>query len=528
MTYVIGIDTGGTYTDSVLLDPLKKNIIAKAKAFTTKEDLSVGIANSLSALGELPSDIDKVVLSTTLATNAVVENNLHPVGALFIGKTPKGEIPAACAATVQGKINVKGREEIRIDEEEIEKEVRAMLHKCEAIAVTGYMSIRNPIQEQKVKALIRKISSVPVVCGHELSSGLGFSERAATAVLNAALLPVIADFLDAIEKVLQEKAIEAPIFMVRGDGTMANLNTIRSHPAETILSGPATSIIGAMYLTNQTNALISDMGGTTTDTAILKNGEVKLSPIGAAIGPWRTQIPSAELYTCGIGGDSKISFQSHRSCTIGPKRTLPICRGGKELTPTDLLHYFGDFSPWDRESATTAVEKVAAEQGLSPRDCAEQIKENIVNTITKTCLLQNKDLPIIAIGAPVRYWFEAAAQQYGFSLIIPKHHEVANAVGAAAAELKEIVTVLIRPGEDGHGYLIHTPTARYATATKEEAITKGLEAAANEAEERIRHQGAVHLTVHTDHQDIFCEETEYSRKQYIETRIRAIAIGNFI
>ncbi|MBQ2764903.1 MAG: hydantoinase/oxoprolinase family protein, partial [Firmicutes bacterium] len=281
MAYIIGIDTGGTYTDAVLLDTDHGMIKAKAKAFTTKEDLSVGIEKSLRGLGVLPDAIEKIVLSTTLATNAVVENELAPVGAIYIGKRPRCDFPDIPSVTVKGKINVKGREEVCLDENEILAVADHIKKNSSSIAVVGYMSVRNPVQELRVKELIREHTSLPVVCGHELSGNLGFKERAATAILNAALLPIIASFLDSMEQVLKKMSIDAPVFMVRGDGTMAELGMIREKPAETVLSGPATSIIGAKYLTGSSFALISDMGGTTTDTAVLENGMVRLSEFGA-------------------------------------------------------------------------------------------------------------------------------------------------------------------------------------------------------------------------------------------------------
>ena len=526
MGIVIGMDTGGTYTDSVLLDIETKTILSKATAFTTKEDLSIGIANSLSALGEIPSPIEKVVLSTTLATNAVVEHQLHPVGAVFIGKTPKGDMPALCTATIQGKINVKGREEIRIDEEEVQTMIADMAKSCKAIAVTGYMSVRNPVQEQKVKELIQADYDIPVVCGHELSSSLGFSERATTAILNAALLPIIAEFLDAIQKVMTEKNITAPIFMVRGNGTMADLNTIRRSPVETILSGPATSIIGAMYLSDLQNAVICDMGGTTTDTARLKNGEIRLSATGASIGPWQTQIPSAELYTCGIGGDSAITYKEN-TFQIGPRRALPLCRGGEQITPTDLLHAFGYFAKWDKEASQRGLEHLAQKAGKTTELCGQEIKETILEQLVQTYRKQSdENLPVIAIGAPVRYWFEEASKAYGFPLVIPEHHEVANAIGAAAAELKETVCAIVRPGEDGHGYLIHTPNARYSASTKEEAVDLAVTQAKDEVAARVRAQGAKNITIDIDQTDIYCNETEISNRIYIETRITATAVGS--
>ena len=521
MAYIIGIDTGGTYTDAVLLDTENGHILAKAKAFTTKEDLSVGIKGSLRGLGTLPQKIEKVVLSTTLATNAVVEDELAPVGALYIGKAPRGEFPNIPFEILRGKINVKGREEVRLDEDEIHSALDRLLPKVSAVAVIGYMSVRNPLHELKVKEMVREHGSLPVVCGHELSGSLGFKERAATAILNAALLPVIAGFLDSMERVLRELSVNAPVFVVRGDGTMAELDYIRNRPAETILSGPATSIIGAKYLTGVSSALISDMGGTTTDTAVLEHGTVCLSDSGAVVGPWRTHIPSAELHTCGIGGDSAITFDGE--LRVGPKRALPVCRGGTILTPTDLLHCFGDFVRWDEKAARKGAEDFAEKIGISTEHLLDITKRGVLDGLASALPLE-KSLPVIAIGAPVGYWFLEAKKRFGFELVIPEHHEVANAVGAAAAEWKERVFALVRPGEDGHGYLAHTPTARYAFREKEDAVKKAIAAAKEAAEQRLKIQGAVRMESVVERRDIM----EKSCGTYMETRITVTSTGYLI
>lgn len=262
MSYVIGIDTGGTYTDAVLLDTKIKGpdcIKRKAKAITRHENLELGIRDSIQHLHLKESDIheiEKVVLSTTLATNATVEGKIGKVGLLMIGGTPVGKLATDEAIAVEGKVNIKGRVLRDIDREEVTRAVKTLLPRVESFAVSGQASVRNPILEQRVRAVIKDLCDLPVVCGHELVFELGYLERTNTAVVNAGLLPIIDDFVRAIKAILQEQKIEAPVFVVKGDGTIAKIDSIRNTPIDTVLSGPAASIVGAINLTG-----VKDLSG---------------------------------------------------------------------------------------------------------------------------------------------------------------------------------------------------------------------------------------------------------------------------
>ena len=314
MSYVIGIDTGGTYTDAVLLDTEKKGveaIVRKAKAFTTHEKLENGIEQSMRELNLTPDDtsqIEKVVLSTTLATNAIVEKKLHKVGLIVVGDMPRGEIASQYIESVPGRINIKGRALVNVSRKATEEALKRLLPHVGAIAISGAASVRNPMQEQEVKQIVQENCDLPVMCGHEFVSELGFLERTNTVAINAGLLPIINRFLEAIKNVLEKMKIDAPIFVVKGDGSIATEDLIREKPIETSLSGPAASMIGTINLTGIENAIVSDMGGTTTDTGIVRGKHVELSSEGAEVGDWRIKVKSAKLYTFGLGGDSEIAI----------------------------------------------------------------------------------------------------------------------------------------------------------------------------------------------------------------------------
>ncbi|HYE68762.1 MAG TPA: hydantoinase/oxoprolinase family protein, partial [Anaerovoracaceae bacterium] len=309
MQLVLGIDTGGTYTDSVILDMEKGKIVTKAKALTTKENLSIGVRDSLLNLDFIDyKKISMVSLSTTLATNAVVENKGGEAGLIIIGPKTDIEVPVMKKIFLTGGHDIHGIPLADLDLLQAEKAIREFQGKVDTIAISSYLSIRNPEHELQVRDLIQDLFDIPVVCAHQLTTSLGFFERTITAVLNAKLIPIIKDLNDSVKKVLGEFGIHAPFMMVKGDGCLMDERVAQEKPIETILSGPAASIIGATFLAKTENAVILDMGGTTTDIAIVEKGMPRLNQEGANVGNWLTRVQAAEISTFGLGGDSYLQL----------------------------------------------------------------------------------------------------------------------------------------------------------------------------------------------------------------------------
>lgn len=554
MAYVIGIDTGGTYTDAVLIDtkrPKGEQIEKKSKAFTFHHELEVSIKNSIAKLSlsrEQISRVEKVVLSTTLATNAIVEGTIHPVGLIIIGEKPKGALASDMVKTVAGGVNIKGRIINNISKEEIQEVVSELAKTVRAIAVSGAASVRNPILEQEVKKIIVEQTGLPVICGHEIVSDLGFLERTNTAVINAGLLPIIAGFTKAITNVLREYDIHAPVFLVRGDGSIAKLEAIKDRPIDTVLSGPAASMIGAINLTGLEDAIVSDMGGTTTDMGIIRGKRVELSPDGATIGNWKIRVKSAKLHTFGLGGDSSVR-RVDGMMKIGPKRALPVCRGGVEITPTDILHYTKEFTQWSQSDAVAAINKMAEENGMEPGEFVEQAEEAICSQIIEEIisLHRTSGLPVCAIGAPSKVWYGKAKKRVEFDLVIPENYEVANAVGAATAVIEEASEATVRIGEDGYGYLAHTAVGRFSFSKKEEAVKEAIRASRDHVIGLIENQklGLEYIKIHCrdvyggdqhlvydeiqvdENGDILGASNENLGK-YLETTIKVVAKGRIL
>ncbi len=326
MTYVLGIDTGGTYTDAVIIENKSKKIISKAKVLTTKNDLKAGIENVIERLDISDRGMIKMVcLSTTLATNAVVEKRGYKTALISIGREPAENTPAQYVYTVSGKISIRGCETEPLIESEIIKAAEDIKTKADAVAVSGYASVRNPSQEIRVRDIVKSVTGLPVFCAHELSGTLGFEERTNTAILNAGLIGIVSEFIAATKEALRSKGIFGRMMIVKSDGSLMDEKLAAERPIETVLSGPAASITGAVELSNTDNAILLDMGGTTVDTADYSNGSVKISCNGARAAEWRTSVRAVAVSTYGIGGDSWIQADGG-SIKAGPLKAEPVSR----------------------------------------------------------------------------------------------------------------------------------------------------------------------------------------------------------
>lgn len=330
----LGIDTGGTFTDGVIFDLDSKTVVVTTKVETTRHDLTLAINrcldNLMKALREKSGQdvevgqIKMVSLSTTLATNAIVEGQGAEVGLIQIGFDPHQGLPTPYFSVIAGRCNIKGRITEEIDLQAAETAILGMKDQVDAFAVSGYLSIRNPVQEMEVSELIRRMTGYPVVAAHQLSTELGMYERTVTAILNARLMPLITDLMNSVKQGMERLKIEAPLMVVRGDGSLISETKAREKPIETILSGPAASIIGALTLTGVQDGIVIDMGGTTTDVAVIRDGRPSLNREGAQVGGWLTRVKAAQITTIGLGGDSLIQVTKNAELFIGPQRVFPL------------------------------------------------------------------------------------------------------------------------------------------------------------------------------------------------------------
>jgi N-methylhydantoinase A/oxoprolinase/acetone carboxylase beta subunit len=350
MAILLGIDTGGTYTDAVLLDDETDRIVAKSKALTTRPDLSIGIGASMDAVlsesGIAPDDIAMVSLSTTLATNALVEGQGGRVALVFVGfdesKLKKADLADALGDDpvifVGGGHGHSGSEVAPFETDVLLTKLDTVSAGLTGVAIASRFATRNPAHEIAARDIVRKKLGVPVTCSHELSHALGGPKRALTAVLNARLIGLIDRLIDATERHMASRSIDARLMVVRGDGALVSSDLARERPIETILSGPAASIAGAQWLTGAQDALVSDIGGTTTDVCLLEAGLPKIDPQGAKVGKYRTMVEAVAMRTFGLGGDSAVTVHDglDSGVSLGPKRVMPLSL--LAMTHPDLVH----------------------------------------------------------------------------------------------------------------------------------------------------------------------------------------------
>lgn len=331
----LGIDTGGTCTDAVIYDLDKQNVLSTAKTPTTKNKLEIGIANVVGKLDkEKLSQISFVSLSTTLATNACVENRGTKVKLLFIGV--KKEIVSSQYAkygfeSMEDLLFIKGVPEggyctqIQPDWDELYK-MAEQFQGAQAIGIVQYFpEWNNAAFEHQAKEILSKYYSVPIVCGSDLFSDLNVIQRGAGTYLNIRLIPIINKFLQAVKNVLKQYNLEVPMFVVRSDGSLMNESFTKNHPVETLLCGPASSAIGGSWMSKEKNAVIVDIGGTTTDIALLCDKEIVTAGDGIKINGWKTFVKGLYIDTFGLGGDSAISFKDSK-IVIENYRVVPAAR----------------------------------------------------------------------------------------------------------------------------------------------------------------------------------------------------------
>ena len=335
MAFGIGIDTGGTYTDAVIFDFDTARVMAKAKSPTTHYDLSIGIGLALDALpAELIRTASIVSLSTTLATNACVENKGGRAKLVLVG-TEKSTLEKVGAdkkyglnyddvLCVESAGTFDGRKVEQPDWDRIIDENDAFFSGAEALSVAGLNALRNGgVTEKSARDALTARYKVPFIMAGELAAQLNIMERGATALLNARLLVVIGRFMDAVDRALTRRGITCPRMIVRSDGSLMTDGLARLRPVDTILSGPAASVMGSRALAQAEDCLIVDMGGTTTDISVVKNGLPEMSG-GISIGGWRTQIKGVFIDTIGLGGDTRV-YMDEGKLRLDTRRVEPLC-----------------------------------------------------------------------------------------------------------------------------------------------------------------------------------------------------------
>lgn len=357
-SYCIGIDTGGTYTDAVLLDMHSGEVVAAHKERTTHHDLSLGVGKALAGLlrqSVQPHQVVRMSVSTTLATNAVIEGRGARVGLFVLGYVRHFKLPVVANIFLKGGHSITGEEEQPLDLETLIDTLPGLAKEVDSYAVCGAMSIVNPTHELVAREAIRMIDpDKPVFCSHLVSGHPGMQERAATASLHAKLLPLMQDFLASIQRSMLGVGLQCPVTIICGNGQGEALERIADQAAVTMASGPAaTARFGASG--HAGTALVVDVGGTTTDVCLIRDGQPQLNKEGCVIGQWRTHVEAVDMYTAGAGGDSHLVCLPDGRLQLKPYRVQPLAMTPGLPDPHTWLHSGMD------ERMAVPVEGLAAE-----------------------------------------------------------------------------------------------------------------------------------------------------------------------
>lgn len=454
---ILGIDVGGTHTDSVLMQ--NRKIIRKSKVLTDKNDILGCVMRATQAVTTADDirQLKRIVLSTTISTNAVAQNQLDTVGLIVMngpGVSPKDLPLAGKTHLIAGYMNHRGIEAEAINDDQLQVlKQQFSADKIEHLAVIGKFSTRNPVHEQDVGSFFAdKIAHVSL--GHHQSGVLNFPRRIATTYLNAAIWSLHSRMVDQLVGYLQELGVNVPLFILKADGGTIGVQQSRNYPVQTILSGPAATIMGVLPFVSSTQDSVSiDIGGTTTDIALFADGAPLLEPKGVEIEGHKTLIRGLLTHSMALGGDSHVQVVNG-ALQIGPERKgSAMAFDGPVPTPTDALIVLGLADIGDKAKALRAMESLATTLQKTPQQVAQSIVDSMCANIAAKVrhmisevnskpvytiheLLEGKTLnpqQLIAVGGPAPYLAKQVGELLQLPAVVPENSDVINASGAAMA-----------------------------------------------------------------------------------------------
>ncbi len=462
---ILGLDVGGTQTDAVVID---KGQIVVATKTPTGEDLLTTLRRVLeNTLRDVaPARLNRMAFSTTMATNAIVQDRLEDTGMIVSagpGMDPQWFSVGPSYHVVEGCLDHQGFEANPLNRAAvIDAAARIQEEKIKVIGITGKFSVRNPSHEFRIADWAGSSFS-HVAMGHQVSGALNFPRRIVTTYLNAALHGLHKEFLDALVHILNERDISAPRYLLKPDGGTIDLDKSIDSPASTAQSGPAASVMGALALDGcEGTTLVLDVGGTTTDMSVVLNGTPLLKPHGIRLGPFQTLIRSLMTHSLGIGGDSEVRMVEKGGLRIGPvRRGRPIAMGGSAPTPTDAMITLDLLETGNRDFAKAAMEEVGGPLGWDAATTAQRVLKHMAETIAESAkafiydinsqpvytihqVLEDQEIEptsVLIIGGPAPQIAEYIGRAFGLPPRFPHHHGVANAVGAAVARVTSEITL---------------------------------------------------------------------------------------
>ena len=506
----IGIDVGGTHTDAVILEG--DRILATTKALTSA-DVVTGISHALDTLladgGLKASEIKTVMIGTTQFTNAIVQRrDLSPTGVIRIG-LPSGkgmppmidwpdDMSAAVNASVymiHGGYLYDGFPVADLRDDEIDRVIADLKKKdIRNIAIASAFSPMNDEPERLVAAKILAAIPAAKITRSAQFGRLGLMERENAAIMNATLLPFAGKVVDAFLAALKNRKLNCPAYISQNDGTLMSSEFVRNFPALTFSSGPTNSLRGAYKLTGLEDAIVVDIGGTTSDIGVLQNGFPRESNVVVNIGGVRTNFRMPDILALGLGGGSLVSEDGQN---VGPQSvghklvTEGLVFGGDKLTTTDIIVAAGKADIGDKTKVKHLPESLVS----SARETMRAKLDNSIDMMKPG----GKDMPVILVGGGSVLVTDglAAARE----LHRPEHADVANAIGAAIAQV----------GAESERMVSYRTTAREDAL---EQITRA-------ATERATQAGADPATIRA----VDIEETAVPYMDEGATRVRVKVIG---
>lgn len=338
-SYCVGIDTGGTYTDAVLIDTKTLEAVHWVKERTTHHDLGIGVGKALESLlsREIsPADVCKLSVSTTLATNAIVEGRGARVGLFVFGYVRHFKLPIMANIFLKGGHTITGEEDEPLDIEGLVDTIQGLKDEVDSYALCGAMAIKNPAHELVAEEAISILDPKPIFCSHQVSDHPGMRARAATACLHAKLMPLMVGFLSSIQLSMLKVQLNCPVTIICGNGKGASLDEAVERAAVTMASGPAaTARFGCTA--GEPTALIVDVGGTTTDVCMIREGRPVLSDDGCVIGQWQTHVEAIDMYTAGGGGDSHVICSPDNTVALETTRVQSLAMTPELPDPANWL-----------------------------------------------------------------------------------------------------------------------------------------------------------------------------------------------
>lgn len=462
---ILGIDVGGTHTDAVLVQNFQ--LIKKAKVLTDQTNIMASLLEAADRLisDNYTNDIKRIVLSTTISTNAIVQNKTNRVAMVLLsgpGLSPTTLNLGKDTYFVKGYVNHRGIPVKNVNSRQIADISHEISeNSIQQIGIVGKFSSRNPQQELDTAELLQE-DSRNISLGHTLSGQLNFPRRIATTYLNAAIYDIYRGFVQDVQKFVAKIGLSVPVYILKADGGTILIDQSLDCPVQTIHSGPAAGIMGVLATACiREDAVALDIGGTTTDISVFADGVPLLEPTGVSISGRKTLIRGLYTKSIGVGGDSVVRIEKG-DILIGPQREGPAAAlDGPFPTPTDAMIVEGIVHFGDYQKAQNAIALIAKKLHMSVQDAARAIVEKTAAMISdnvRQILVEINNKPVYTIhellegkiirpqmlyvaGGPAAI-APVIAQNLGYPYSIPEHSEVSNALGVAVARTTAEITIL--------------------------------------------------------------------------------------